>query len=468
MSTRHKKEFPCPGRKFSKNVASEKGPNRNQKSLAQQAIFLGNVLDKYRDSKQSDESAKKAQHKGPSLATSAKKHSFYYQFGAKAQEEEKEAVVHKRINLKIDEANSASGKKKRNIMPKKFKDAGPSRPGVVRIHKRGRKPGLAFQVAPRSPKPHDDTPDFIRKALNLNRKTGAQRFGSPGYSNAQSQDALSPSKKKDTFIKDMKKHGILRAFNDINKFSEYFEHSPSPTRDLVEIASPPPPTQEQLRQMEGSQSADAGVFPFQRRARSHSPIKESIERQMKLKAQDNDITSPERKKQAVIANANFFIGAPESALTGESTNCRDKVKDTEEDLVKGKEVEEWLMGSGDAVTQEDTGKTSHPDMELTKQLSGSITGMLNSHFREEDRDDSYAQKQEESKEDDWMFQQIEKKGETEISEDDMDPFAAIDAKADSVPDDLSIPESDEEFENPSCLNDYIDQMDQWIDEGRSL
>lgn len=269
-------------------------------------------------------------------------------------------------------------------------------------------------------------------------------------------------------MKDMKKHGILRAFNDINKFSEYFEHSPSPTRDLVEIASPPPPTQEQLRQMEGSQSADAGVFPFQRRARSHSPIKESIERQMKLKAQDNDITSPERKKQAVIANANFFIGAPESALTGESTNCRDKrIESEDDDLVKGKEVEEWLMGSGDAVTQEDTGKASHPDMELTKQLSGSITGMLNSHFRQED-DKDFAEKPEETKEDDWMFQQIEKKDDKEISDDEMDPFAAIDSKADSVPDDGSLLDSDEEFENPSCLNDYIDQMDQWIDEGRSL
>lgn len=45
--------------------------------------------------------------------------------------------------------------------------------------------------------------------------------------------------------------------------------------------------------------------------------------------------------KAVIANANFVIGGPAVFLGNEA--------------IKGKEVDEWLMGSGDAVTQAFTG-----------------------------------------------------------------------------------------------------------------
>jgi hypothetical protein len=71
----------------------------------------------------------------------------------------------------------------------------------------------------------DETPDFIRKVINQSRKTGGTRFGSPGHVNQQSAELLSPTKKKTLFMKDMKRHGILREFNDINKF---FENSPPP------------------------------------------------------------------------------------------------------------------------------------------------------------------------------------------------------------------------------------------------
>lgn len=35
-------------------------------------------------------------------------------------------------------------------------------------------------------------------------------------------------------MKDMKKHGILKAFNDINKFTEFFQNSPSGNQDTFE------------------------------------------------------------------------------------------------------------------------------------------------------------------------------------------------------------------------------------------
>lgn len=38
------------------------------------------------------------------------------------------------------------------------------------------------------------------------------------------------SKKNINFLKDMKKHGIMEAINDISKFTEFFEHNSSPTR----------------------------------------------------------------------------------------------------------------------------------------------------------------------------------------------------------------------------------------------
>jgi hypothetical protein len=39
------------------------------------------------------------------------------------------------------------------------------------------------------------------------------------------------SRKKGTFMKDMKKHGIIGALNDVNKFTEFFEQSASPGRN---------------------------------------------------------------------------------------------------------------------------------------------------------------------------------------------------------------------------------------------
>ena len=67
----------------------------------------------------------------------------------------------------------------------------------------------------------------------------------------------------------------------------------------------------------------------------------------------------ERKAIKSIAKVNFLIGAP-SELFGEQRKP-----------FQGKEVEEWLMGSGDTVTKDDTGA----EAELSAQHS-SITGMV--------------------------------------------------------------------------------------------
>ena len=67
------------------------------------------------------------------------------------------------------------------------------------------------------------------------RKTGGTRFGSPGQSNSNNESmnqSTNPVKGKN-FIKDMKKHGIFKAFNDINKFSEFFQNSSSINQETL-------------------------------------------------------------------------------------------------------------------------------------------------------------------------------------------------------------------------------------------
>ena len=70
----------------------------------------------------------------------------------------------------------------------------------------------------------------------------------------------------------------------------------------------------------------------------------------------------------MIANANFLIGTPEMMMGADS-----QVKE----MFKGKEVEEWLMGSGDQVTQAYTGfEESEIGKVLDKQ--DTMSGLVNS------------------------------------------------------------------------------------------
>jgi hypothetical protein len=81
-----------------------------------------------------------------------------------------------------------------------------------------------------------DKSEFIKNVIIQSKKLGGNRFGSPGQSNQNSQTQQpqkEPSNDKN-FMKDRTKHGILKAFNDINKFSEFFENSPTCNQDSIE------------------------------------------------------------------------------------------------------------------------------------------------------------------------------------------------------------------------------------------
>ena len=170
---------------------------------------------------------------------------------------------------------------------------------------------------------HHDHEDF--NMTNIKSKTGdysgytleeptykgtKTRFGSPGIS-------LNSTKKHDSehkggvFIGEMKKHGIIEALNDINKFSEFFETAPNKVEDegaqsqinpenigslnyvvqednkklscsMIETCDQNKLMTQKLDDHKNGHQQDGHnfknvpsfLFPFQRRARSNSPPSE--------------------------------------------------------------------------------------------------------------------------------------------------------------------------------------------------
>ena len=79
--------------------------------------------------------------------------------------------------------------------------------------------------------------DFIQSMITQSKK-GTVRFGSPGANSkspSESRDQ-SPSIKKMNFLKEMKRHGIMKALNDINKFNEFFENSPTRKEESIDAS----------------------------------------------------------------------------------------------------------------------------------------------------------------------------------------------------------------------------------------
>ena len=81
------------------------------------------------------------------------------------------------------------------------------------------------------------------------------------------------------FLKEMKRHGFMKALNEINKFNEMIEYSPSRKEDSLDPSRSDSlkdvSTQEERKR--GADDSEASfVFPFQRRARSFSPPKPSL------------------------------------------------------------------------------------------------------------------------------------------------------------------------------------------------
>ena len=81
------------------------------------------------------------------------------------------------------------------------------------------------------------------------------------------------------FLREMKRHGFMKALNEINKFNEMIENSPTRKEDSLDPSQGDSlkdvSTQEECKKG-GEDSEVSFVFPFQRRARSLSPPKPSL------------------------------------------------------------------------------------------------------------------------------------------------------------------------------------------------
>lgn len=187
------------------------------------------------------------------------------------------------------------------------------------IDRDSQEPSLATERYSSSLIENFDQSEFIKNVILQSRKLGGNRFGSPGQTNSSSttKDHGEQQIKKDkNFIKDMKKHGILKAFNDINKFTEFFQNSPSINQETLEDNTTSynnystgnldydsksasmqnivdtsnskntkssyileEMANEQVEEVQGPQKQLKSfkfIFPFQRRARSHSPPKNAV------------------------------------------------------------------------------------------------------------------------------------------------------------------------------------------------
>lgn len=82
------------------------------------------------------------------------------------------------------------------------------------------------------------------------------------------------------------------------------------------------------------------------------------------------------KNKPVVANANFIIGSYHLLNKKEKLeNLAHQEIDYEDSMLQGKEVEEWLMGSGLSIPEATTGCTD--DSQLSKQFSAGLNSFLN-------------------------------------------------------------------------------------------
>ena len=190
-------------------------------------------------------------------------------------------------------------------------------------------------------------PNYVINVTNQKKNPLQHRFGSPGQ-----QNSIVTSQK---FIGEMKRHGIYDALNEMNKFSEFFEALPEKlvdskdekVKEHEQSHSSNNFTESQSTQMMSSsafmdtkdhntvgsskleihkarfdekESSDKlhFLFPFQRRARSHSPpseeqihnkIAETITNNIKPQKERRWSKNNENKNASpVVANTSFIIG----------------------------------------------------------------------------------------------------------------------------------------------------------------
>ena len=240
------------------------------------------------------------------------------------------------------------------------------------------------------------------------------RFGSPGANSkspSESRDQ-SPTKKKMNFLKEMKRHGIMKALNDISKFNEFFENSPTRKEDSLDpgetIKSDLSVRHETKKDTlidpkKGDESELRFVFPFQRRARSLSPSKPSL-----INSIGNTSINNSGTFQPVVADPNFIIGGMSSGFGKEmlysprlSHPVQEKYAIVDEEMIaKGREVEEWLMGSGGSFTAATTGGSESMQGRSKEELGVSGTGPG------EGKDDEEAEEEQQKTLEEWMYKTV--------------------------------------------------------------
>lgn len=201
------------------------------------------------------------------------------------------------------------------------------------------------------------------------------------------------------FIGDLKKHGIYEEFNEINKLTEFFEALPNTkSDDIKETTIKEHEKSKSFNQFTESQSTQMmsssafmdtkdnntlGItkqeehkarfenqekvkklhfmFPFQRRASSHSPsledqihnkIAEAISNNKKhsnerswSKSQENNIKNY-KNSTPVVANTSFIIGSADLYKSKKLGERRKGIITKEEKkMMEGKEVEDWLSNN---------------------------------------------------------------------------------------------------------------------------
>lgn len=238
---------------------------------------------------------------------------------------------------------------------------------------------------------------MINVTNQLNKPFG-NRFGSPGVFNQKDRT----TKEKNTgvkFIGDLKKHGIYEAFNEINKLSEFFEALPNTKSDDIKDdtikAHDKSESYNQFTESGSTQMMSSSafmetkehntlgsakqedhktrfekqekgkklhfLFPFQRRASSHSPtseeqihnkIAEAISNNKKhsnerswSKSQENNIKNY-KNSSPVVANTSFIIGNADLYKSKKLGERRKGIITKEEKkMMEGKEVEDWLSNN---------------------------------------------------------------------------------------------------------------------------
>ena len=87
------------------------------------------------------------------------------------------------------------------------------------------------------------------------------------------------------------------------------------------------------------------------------------------------------KNRPVVANPDFLIGSchllnkKEKLQSYMNDNSWKEVYGSDEHILQGKEVEEWLMGSGNSISEGATGWTDNSD--INKLFSSNLSWFLN-------------------------------------------------------------------------------------------